>query len=77
MFSHSAFAEEENEKNQNVTEVHITLDNELVTYVEEYFTYDLQSFIGEIGGTFGLFLGVSMLTSLFDLFEFILHSIKF
>ena len=59
-----------------MTEVHITLDNELVTYVEEYFTYDLQSFIGEIGGTFGLFLGVSMLTSLFDLFEFILHSIK-
>ena len=75
MFSHSG-AEEESEKNQNVTEVHITLDNELVTYVEEYFTYDLQSFIGEIGGTFGLFLGVSMLTSLFDLFEFILHSIK-
>ena len=42
-----------------------------MTYVEEYFTYDWQSFIGEVGGTFGLFMGVSMLTTLFDLIEFI------
>ena len=51
--------------------VEIAFSNELVTYVEEYFTYDWQSFIGEVGGTFGLFMGVSMLTTLFDLIEFI------
>ena len=41
------------------------------TFFIEYFTYDWQSFIGEVGGTFGLFLGVSMLTTLFDLIEFV------
>ena len=54
----------------------MSIQNELVTYVEEYFTYDWQSFIGEVGGTFGLFMGVSMLTTLFDLIEFILRSFK-
>ena len=53
-----------------------TFEKELVTYVEEYFTYDWQSFIGEVGGTFGLFLGVSMLTTLFDLIDFVCHSLK-
>ena len=54
-----------------MTLVEMSIQNELVTYVEEYFTYDWQSFIGEVGGTFGLFLGVSMLTTLFDLIEFV------
>ena len=68
--------EEENEEDSNetsqLTKVDISLQNELVTYVEEYYTYDWQSFIGEVGGTFGLFLGVSMLTAIFDLIE-LLH----
>ena len=59
-----------------MTLVEMSIQNELVTYVEEYFTYDWQSFIGEVGGTFGLFMGVSMLTTLFDLIEFILRSFK-
>ena len=59
-----------------MTLVEMSIQNELVTYVEEYFTYDWQSFIGEVGGTFGLFMGVSMLTTLFDLIEFILSSFK-
>ena len=33
----------------------ITFEKELVTYIEEHFTYDWQNFIGEVGGTFGLF----------------------
>ena len=53
------------------TRVEIAFSDELVTYVEEYFTYDWQSFIGEVGGTFGVFMGVSMPTTLFDLIEFI------
>jgi len=65
--------DEENEEDSNetsqLTKVDISLQNELVTYVEEYYTYDWQSFIGEVGGTFGLFLGVSMLTTIFDLIE--------
>ena len=59
-----------------MTLVEMSIQNELVTYVEEYFTYDWQSFIGEVGGTFGLFMGVSLLTTLFDLIEFILSSFK-
>ena len=59
-----------------MTLVEMSIQNELVTYVEEYFTYDWQSFIGEVGGTFGLFMGVSLLTTLFDLIEFILRSFK-
>ena len=58
------------------TIVEIEIVNELVTYVEEYFTYDLQSFIGEVGGTFGLFLGFSMLTVLINFIRFILLTVK-
>ena len=66
----------EDEENSQMTVVEASINNELVTYIEEYFTYDLQSFIGEVGGTFGLFMGVSLLTTLFDLIEFILSSFK-
>ena len=60
-----------------ITSVDITFEKELVTYVEEYFTYDWQSFVGEVGGTFGLFLGVSVLTTIFDLIEFFKHTLNF
>ena len=60
-----------------LTSFDITFEKEIVTYIEEYFTYDWQSFIGEVGGTFGLFLGVSVFTTLFDLIEFFNHSLKF
>ena len=58
-------------KGTNYTVVNIVYANELITYIEEYFTYDWQEFIAEIGGTFGSFLGFSMLTSMFDFVEFI------
>ena len=66
----------EDEENWQMTVVEASINNELVTYIEEYFTYDLQSFIGEVGGTFGLFMGVSLLTTLFDLIEFVFCSLK-
>ena len=68
--------EDEEDSNDQLTKVDISLENELVTYVEEYYTYDWQSFIGEVGGTFGLFLGVSMLTTIFDLIEFLHRTFK-
>ena len=46
--------------------------DQFITYMQEYYNYDLQSFIGEVGGTAGLFLGVSFLTSISDFFESIL-----
>ena len=38
--------------------------------------YTSTSFIGEVGGTFGLFLGVSVFTTLFDLIKFFNYSLK-
>ena len=66
----------EDEENSQMTVVEVSINNELVTYIEEYFTYDLQSFIGEVGGTFGLFMGVSLLSILFYYFEFVFHLLK-
>ena len=67
----------ESNKNGTIgTIVEIEIVNELVTYVEEYFTYDFQSFIGEVGGTFGIFLGFSMLSLLSDFIRFILRTYK-
>jgi hypothetical protein len=45
----------------------IELDNDYVVYVEDFYSYDNQSFIGEVGGTLGLLLGISMAS----IFEFI------
>lgn len=42
-----------------------------VQYVKDAHTYDAQSFIGEVGGSLGLMLGLSF-TSVFDFFEYLL-----
>ena len=36
--------------------------SQLVERVEEVFAYDLQSLIGEVGGTMGMYLGASILS---------------
>ena len=41
-----------------------------VQYVVDSFTYDDQSFVGEVGGTLGLMLGYSFI-SVVDFFEFV------
>ena len=69
-------AYESNENGTIGTIVEIEIRNELVTYVEEYFTYDLQSFIGEVGGTFEIFLGFSMISLLSDFIRLILQNYK-
>lgn len=41
-----------------------------VQYVVDSYTYDDQSFVGEVGGTLGLFLGYSFI-SVVDFFEYV------
>lgn len=46
-----------------------------VQVIEDHIAYDTQSFIGEVGGTLGLLLGLSFI-SIFELFEFILAAFE-
>ena len=48
----------------------IQLESPDVQVIEDSFAYDLQSLIGEVGGTLGLFLGLSTM-SFIDFIEFI------
>ena len=48
--------------------VQIVLTDTNIMYVEDNYGYDLQSFIGEVGGTLGLMLGLSFM-SIIDLLE--------
>ena len=43
---------------------------------KEAYVYPAISFIGELGGSLGLFLGVSFLT-IFDIFDFAVKMFKF
>ena len=52
--------------------VRIQLASSTVEFITDSYDYDLQSFIGEVGGTLGLLLGLSFL-SVFDLFELFLQ----
>ena len=45
--------------NPSQSRVKIQLDNPYVQTIEDSIAYDLQSLIGEVGGTLGLFLGLS------------------
>ena len=47
-----------------------------VQYVKDEYAYDAQSFIGEVGGTLGLMLGLSF-TSIFDFIEYVLTKLSF
>ena len=52
----------------------IKLNNpNILTIVDDY-SYDLQSFIGEVGGTLGLFLGMSMF-SFIEFIEYVLRKL--
>ena len=48
-------------------------DPNILTIVDSY-SYDLQSFVGEIGGTLGLFLGLSMF-SIVDCIEYVVRKL--
>lgn len=46
-------------KNPSQSRVKIQLENPYVQTIEDSIAYDLQSLIGEVWGTLGLFLGLS------------------
>ena len=50
-------------------------ENSKIMYVEEFVSYDIHNFIGEVGGFFGLFLGFSF-TSLFVVLEWIQRKVR-
>ena len=49
-------------------------DPNILTILDGY-SYDLQSFIGEVGGTLGLFLGLSMF-SIIEFIEYVLRKLS-
>ena len=49
----------------------IVLMSSTVTTISQFFSYDQNQFIAELGGTWGLFLGLS-LTSIFEIVEYVL-----
>jgi hypothetical protein len=55
----------------NTSEVFIQLADPIVEYNIDSISYDMQSLIGEVGGTLGLTLGLSIF-SLVDAIEYIL-----
>ena len=54
------------------TSLELQIGNNYVIYVMDYKSYDFQSFFGEVGGTLGVLLGISM-ASIFDLWFWIYH----
>ena len=60
------FSEECYSANQRVrcddglSELKIRLENPNVLTIVDSYSYDIQSFVGEVGGTLGLFLGLSV-----------------
>ena len=52
----------------------IKLRNPHVLNIVDSYSYDVQSFIGEVGGTLGLFLGLSMF-SIVEFIEYILRKV--
>ena len=52
----------------------IQLDNPNVLTIVDSYSYDIQSFVGEVGGTLGLFLGLSIF-SFVEFTEYILRKI--
>ena len=52
--------------------LHIKLKSPNVLNIVDSYSYDFQSFIGEVGGTLGLFLGLSM----FSIVEFIEYFLR-
>ena len=54
------------------TSLKIQLENPYVLTIVDSYSYDIQSFVGEVGGTLGLFLGLSM----FSFVEFAVYILR-
>ena len=64
----------ETEFMNNESKLEIQLENPNVLTIVDSYTYDIQSFVGEVGGTLGLFLGLSIF-SFVEFIEYILRKI--
>ena len=58
----------------NTSKLNIQFPNPYVQVIKDSYNYDMQSLIGEVGGTLGLLLGLSFI-SVFDLIESIINCI--
>ena len=63
---------ESSKENPYLASLQLIIEKDYVVYVEDFVSYDFQSFFGEVGGTLGLLLGVS----LSHIFEFVGNSLK-
>ena len=61
------------EVKEDLSSVTIQYVNPYIQVIKDSGSYDMQSLIGEVGGTLGLLLGFSFI-SIFDLFESVLKS---
>ena len=66
-FSIYEFVEGTNTVSSYLTSLDLKIGNKYVIYVIDFVSYDFQSFFGEVGGTLGLMLGIS-LPSIFQIF---------
>ena len=55
-----------------LSELKIRLENPNVLTIVDSYSYDIQSFVGEVGGTLGLFLGLSV----FSFVEFVEYLLR-
>ena len=53
----------------------ISFSTNVLTVLEEQYVYPMDSFIAEVGGALGLFLGFSFMM-VWDLIQFVLASMK-
>ena len=54
--------EHENTDNYNISDNYISITSPIIQDIKDHYSYDMQSFIGEVGGTLGLMLGYSFMT---------------
>ena len=64
----------ETEYMHNESNLKIQLENPNVLTIVDSYSYDIQSFVGEVGGTLGLFLGLSIF-SFVEFTEYVLRKI--
>ena len=43
-----------------LTKLQIIVEHDYVVHVQDFISYDINSLVGEVGGTLGLLLGISM-----------------
>ena len=74
LYNMESLSSEADKNKYTSTGLRIKLRNPNVLNIVDSYSYDIQSFIGEVGGTLGLFLGLSMF-SIVEFIEYILRKV--